>query len=415
VKKLSYKIFAFIWQLFDFLIPKRKYTWAFATHHLRSTRFIENQRAVFEFVKSDSQIKKVIFYRNSKNEIDIDGTENIELVRQGSLRAFYLLLLCKVVFITHSISMDYSIRFGKKDFVILKVNLKKRIVVNLWHGIAIKRLLYAANEKARKHTDRMYYRHQERKYYAGLIASSDIDSLVMAAMFYPLNYLQIWTTGLPRNDFLLLPLKRLPQYIRKSIQILRSIKNGKRLVVYAPTYRQTDISESAYYYQFRLGEIKEVRNLLSKHNAILGYRPHYFRNSTEYFNLDDFIDNETIFNISQPVIPEFSAIARECDVLITDYSSVAIEALYLDKPILSFAYDIDNYETKQDGLIYDLSMVFAGNVYNCFDELLNVLDKELTQERSSSCNNINKNLFFNHQDCSNSQRVVERVKRLVEE
>ncbi len=404
---------AFIWKILDFFVPKKKNVWAFATHHLRSTKFVENQRAIFEFIKKDSAIKKIIFYRESDSEIDIQDAANYELVKQGTIKAYYLLLSCKVVFVTHSLSMDFSIRFGKRGFVPLKVNLKKRVVVNLWHGISMKRLLYAANDNTRKRTDRSSFRQYERKFYTGLITSSEVDGLVMAAMFYPLNYTQIWTTGLPRNDFLLMDTEKLPLYIRNSVRNLQKIKQAKKLVVYAPTYRQTAISENAYYYQFNENEIQKLKDILEKNNAILGYRPHYFKNDEKYFNLDQYIDDKLIFDCSQNIIPEFSALARECDVLITDYSSVALETLYLDKPNLSFAYDLKNYKTEQDGLIYDLNMIFSGKVFKSFEDLINELDRQLERSEKTEANEITKNLFFNYRDCNNSERVVEKVKRLI--
>ncbi len=132
----------------------------------------------------------------------------------------------------------------------------------------------------------------------------------MAAMFYPLNYQQVWLTGLPRNDFLTQVEVLLPRYIQDSLKQIRHIKQGKKLIVYAPTYRQTSVSETAHYYQFTQTEIDALKQLLREQNAVLGYRPHYFKNSEQYFNLDQFIDNEVIFDVSQAVVPEYSALAR---------------------------------------------------------------------------------------------------------
>ena len=409
----KYKLISIIWRLLDYITPKQSDKWAFATHPI-SNRFTENQRAVFEYVKKDIHIKKIIFYRDTDCDMDIEEAVNYEIVKQGTFRAFYLLLLCKVIFVSNSISMDFSIRFGQKQFILIKVNLKKHVVVNLWHGIAIKRLFYAANDKTRKHTDRVPFRRYERKYYAGLIASSEIDGLIMAAMFYPLSYLQIWTTGLPRNDFLLLDFDKLPDYIKRSILSIRKIKKDKRLIVYAPTYRQTEVSKNAYYYQFTDEEVDILRNILIKHNAILGYRPHYFKNSKSYFNLDKYIDNQYIYDISQSNIPEFSAIARECDILISDYSSVCLETMYLNKLNMSFAYDIDNYMNEQEGLIYNLSVVFSKHIYTNFISLLNALEDKLSTMDTIEAEALhNKQIFFNYCDCNNSERVVCKLKELL--
>lgn len=400
-----------MWRLYDAIVSKRSDHWAFATHHIHTGRFIENQRALFEYIKDKESIRKIIFYRGRKEDFQIEGAVNFEVVEHGTLRGLVLLARCKVVFVTHSISMDFSLRWGGKAFSILKLAMNRRVVVNLWHGIPLKRLLYAANDETRKHTDRMQYRTQERRHYTGLIASSNIDSYAMSAMFYPLNYQQMWVTGLPRNDFLLNEESRLPRYIRESIEAIRHIRQSRKLVLYAPTYRQTGAISDAWYYQFSDEEISSLKTMLRKNNAILGYRPHYFKNSTQYFNLDKYIDNDLIFDFSQAVVPEFSALARECDLLITDYSSVCIEAMYLAKPVISFAYDFEHYQSRQDGLLYDMSLVFPGPVCRSFSEVLFALQEKLigTEIDIIQDQDVARNIFFNHQDANNCKRVFEAV------
>lgn len=402
-----------LWRLYDALVPKRADHWAFATHHLHTGRFIENQRAMFEHIKADPSIRKIVFYRGQREDFQIEDAVNYEIVEHGTLRSLHLLARCQVVFLTHSISMDFSLRWGAKAFAVLKLTLRRRVVVNLWHGIPLKRLLYAANEGTHQHTERVPYRRQERLGYAGLIASSDVDSYAMAAMFYPLNYRQIWLTGLPRNDFLSCEASRLPSYIRDSLDRIRTLQCGRRLVVYAPTYRQTAVSASARYYQFTPHEIDALKTVLRRHGAVLGYRPHYFKNSTEYFNLDQYLDGDELIDLSQTAVPEFSAVARECAVLVTDYSSVYIETLYLGKPAVCFAYDLENYRTEQDGLLYDMELAFPGPVCQDFDTVLRELDALLGDnapvvgERMATA----QKLFFAHRDHENARRVYDRVRQ----
>jgi len=414
-KKLASSIFFPLWRLLDFFIPKRDDYWAFPVHHIKSELFIENPRAIFEQVKGDQRIRKIIFSRAPTSDFQIDAACNTEVVYLQSLKGLWRLLQCRVIFVTNSVSMEYSWRWEKKLFSVLKIRLKNRIFVNLSHGISLKKINALANEKVKNHLHRVKYRTQEPIYYSGLIASSEVDSCIMTTMYHPVNPENIWITGLPRNDFLLMEKTLLPFYIRDSIEKLQAIKKNKRLVVYAPTYRQTATSEAAYYYQFQPEEIQQLKTLLVRHNAVLGYRPHYFKNTEKYFNLDAYIDNEFIFNCDQNTIPEFSALVRECDVLMTDYSSVALEGLYLDKATLSFAYDLKNYETEQNGLIYDLGMIFSQQVFQTFSDLMNALDKQLaegaTGKRTANYSMVQK-LLFNYRDCNNSTRVVQRVQAL---
>ena len=414
---LQQKIARFIifplWRSLDFFIPKKDNFWAFPVHHIKSELFIENPRAVFEQVKRDPKIKKIIFSRLPSSDFQLEDAVNTEIVHLQSLKGLMRLLQCKVIFVTNSVSMEYSWRWESKLFSVLKVLLKKRIFVNLSHGISLKKINAIANEKVKNHLHRVEYRMQEPLYYKGLIASSEVDSCVMTTMYHPVNPENVWLTGLPRNDFLLMDKSQLPRYIRTSIDKLQSIKQQQRLVVYAPTYRQTTASQEAYYYQFQEEEIEQLKNILKKHNAILGYRPHYFKNTEKYFNLDKYIDNQYIFICDQHTIPEFSALVRECDVLITDYSSVALEGLYLNKASFSFAYDLKNYETEQNGLIYDLDMIFSQQVFQSFGALMQALDQVLQEEKSAATSTMLHKLFFHYRDCNNSDRVVKRVKALI--
>lgn len=411
LSSILFKFLHPVWLLLDWLVPKNPSYWAFTPHYLQHDLFIENQRAIFEKIKDDRNIKKIIFYRFNSKKPQIDNAVNYHFVKLESFAGFLLLAKCKIIFISNSISMEYSLKTNNKKFSILKINNKNRIIINLWHGIALKRLFFTANQETFEHTTRIKYRTQERKGYAGLIASSDIDSYAMAAMFYPLNYQQIWLTGLPRNDFLTQSEALLPRYIAESLESLRDIKQNKKLIVYAPTYRQTSVSDTAYYYQFTQAEIDALKQFLQANNAILGYRPHYFKNSNQFFNLDEFIDNELIFDLSQTVIAEYSALARELDLLITDYSSVYIEALYLNKPVICFGYDIEHYRTQQDGLLYDMDLAFPGPIVQDFGALLDALKERLkaTPEAIFLEQKIAKKLFFKYNDANNSQRVVERI------
>lgn len=413
LSRLGWALWRPVWWVLDRLVPKRHDHWAFATHHIHTTRFVENQRAVFEQVKGRADLRKFVFYRGERPEFELEDAVNTEVVRFGSVRSFLLLARCRVVFVTHSIAMDFSLRWGGGRFSVVTLQLTRRCVVNLWHGIPLKRLLYAANEETRRHTDRVPYRRVERRHYAGLLASSDVDSYAMAAMFYPLHYGQVWRTGLPRNDFLCAPEASLPRYIRDSLSRIRDVRAGRRLVVYAPTYRQASVSSGATYYQFSDAEMAQLRAVLERHDAMLAYRPHYFRNSTAYFNFDRYLDGHTLVDGSQAVIPEWSALARECEVLITDYSSVYLETLYLDKPAISFAYDLEHYTAEQDGLLYDMPLAFAGRVCRTFADVLQELDALLRGEAGVGAPQraVAQQLFFAHRDAGNAQRVVERTEQ----
>jgi CDP-glycerol glycerophosphotransferase len=417
MQKIKIDILASIIKYLDKIYPKYSSVWGFSVHHIKSDQFIENARAVFEQVKSDASITKVIFTRDDSTEFHITDATNYIIVKLMSLRGILWMLKCKVLFVTHSIAMDYSFRYGNSKFTVLKLNMNSRKVINLWHGIPIKKLYALWNPEVRKRLDRVEYRRYERGKYAGLISTSTIDSYSMCAMFHPIKYENIWVIGLPKNDYLIKAINSLPTYLQEQITLIRNCKQSKRLILYAPTYRQTAAVNDSSYYQFSETEINELKLLLKKHNAIFGFRMHYFRNDKNLFNMESYVDNEFIFDLGHSIVPEIASVIRESDIVISDYSSVFIEALYVNKPVFGFTYDMEHYRDDQDGLLYDFDMIFPSPQVSQFSELLLKLDEELSNPIQTSTEKYKQaqKFFYNHIDTNNSERVVTKVKELLNE
>lgn len=411
-KRLSDILIIPVWTLLDKLITKKNNYWGFPVHHIKSEQFIENARAVFESIKKDSSVKKIIFCRNRNNNFQIENAENVIYVYNKSIVGLWLLIRCKVLFVTNSISMEYSWRWGPKLFSVFKVDLKKHVVVNLSHGISLKKINAIANKAVKKRLERVSYRKKEPLYYSGLIASSKVDSYAMAAMYYPIKYENVWVTGLPRNDFLLQDIDRLPSYLCSQIHHIKNIKKERTLIIYAPTYRQTEVVMNSGYYNFSSWEIHELKEILKKHNAIFGFRMHYFRNSTNLFNMEDFVDNEYIYDLGHDKFSDIASIIREADLVISDYSSVFVEAMFLSIPLIGFNYDMENYSQNQNGLLYDFQMVFPGSVVRTFTQVLEKIDNLLSfpEQGNTEKYKFSQKFFYEYIDTNNSQRVVSKIK-----
>lgn len=413
VKWLSDWLILPIWWFYDRVAQKRSNCWAFFVHPLKPGQFVENSRAVFEAVKRDPQIHKIVFTRDIAADLHIDDACNTDVIYMQSLRGLWALAQCGVYMLTNAVALDMSWRWPDGGFSVLKPDLRRRILVNLWHSISLKRLFALANEQQRQRADRVAFRRKERGFYRGLIASSDVDSYAMSAMFHPIGYERVWITGLPRNDFLRMEHGSLPRFLHKEAEIIRHLKQGRRLVVYAPTYRENDLP-GAECYQFTDEEVRRLKELMLRCGAVLGFRMHYFRKGERLFNLEKHLDGNTIIDLGHSAISEIVPVLREADLVLTDYSSVYIDALYLEKPVVSFAYDLQHYHTQQNGLLYDMDLVFPGPVVSDFDSLLVALEQELThgQQVASDHYRICREFFFKYLDDGNTQRVLDRLRAL---
>jgi len=141
---------------------------------------------------------------------------------------------------------------------------------------------------------------------------------------------------------------------------------------------------------------------------------HYFRNGSRLFNLEEYFDGEVIIDLGHSVIKEIAPLLREADLVLTDYSSVYIDALYIEKPVISFAYDLQHYHMQQNGLLYDMGLVFPGPVVSDFESLLAVMEDELITARQVSRDHYRlcRKFFFNYLDAGNTQRVLDKLKLL---
>jgi CDP-glycerol glycerophosphotransferase (TagB/SpsB family) len=83
------------------------------------------------------------------------------------------------------------------------------------------------------------------------------------------------------------------------------------------------------------------------------------------------------------------------------------------RPVLSFAYDLDEYENEERGLFYDLEHVFPGAVCRDFGQLAAALE-EFAQggHPGDGDRELKLRMFFDHPDDSSSARVVARVREL---
>lgn len=169
------------------------------------------------------------------------------------------------------------------------------------------------------------------------------------------------TTGLPRND----DLANVTDEEILSIKEKLSIPAGKKVILYAPTFREFSRADDG-------------RNALgipfdfSKWERALG--DEYVLLITAHYEvaklLDTLPENGFVFNAFQyPVLNDLLKIA---DLLISDYSSIVFDYAIMERPILCYGYDYDSYAVER-GLYTDLNRLFSHGVLRTEDEVLDVI------------------------------------------
>lgn len=382
------------WERFrieDRWAPKFDHWWAFPVcaydHNLGG-----NERAVFESVRDDPSIKKIILTRSRR--VDLGG-ENVEVVPLISPEGQHYLARARQIFVKHgpNVNAHWPISPITHNFI------------NLWHGIPLKRF-GSASAEITQDLEGSFRRNNSRC--RAVITSSKIDTLAMTTAFWPLSYPDMWNTGLPRNDFVLCRPERLPADLRAAEARLRDEVASRRLVLFLPTFKD---NQADAYYRFAPEELDRLSDWMARHNAVLGVREHMADKARTYWHQLAPLGS---IDISNRRFPDLEVLYRVADGLISDYSSCLVDFLVTGKPVASFAYDLDRYSHRERGLFHDLTKVLPGPVCKSFDELEVALDGLLVSPSADQTEEYEwrRRIFFDHIDDRSAQRVIDRVKRL---
>lgn len=371
--------------VFDSVLPVREDFWCFCTWQ-RSPHTLDNPRAVFEEVKDDPSIRKIVLQKDSETPPAREGA-NVHFVPAESFAGAYYLARSGVVLIGYALFAvsSYSHRLDGG----------RHAIIQLWHGIPLKRIghLFPGEDFWSRETHR----------YAATVCSSERDREIMASAFSPIPPERVWLTGLPRNSLLLGEESRLPADYREHLGSLDRQLDGRRLVLYAPTWR--DDPESLYV--FSLQEEAELEALLADHDAVLGIRGHSNVRSHEAYSRRD--RSGSIISVND--VPDVSVVLRRTDVLITDYSSIYIDFLLTERPIVHFAYDLDDYREER-GFLYEPEEAFAGPTPRTFGELLQDLDEVLSDAEAHRDNRDEALRLFHTHEQESAKEVAVRIRKL---
>ena len=200
-------------------------------------------------------------------------------------------------------------------------------------------------------------------------------------------------TGIPKSD-ILFSKETMEQYKKNILKKYPKIK-GKKVVLFAPTFRGDPIKDVKYK-EINIDYIKE--NLGDEYVFI--YKLHPSLGDKVISNDKDIINanNETLIKI-------FSV----ADYLLTDYSAVVFDFSILNKPIILFAPDLDEYKEER-GMYIDYESSMPGPICKSEDEIISVIKKDDFQyEKIYDF----MSTYFKYKDTNSTKRVGEFIKSLI--
>jgi len=371
--------------------PKFDHWWAFPVCAYDHT-LAGNERAVFEEVRDDPSIKKIILTRSRR--VELSG-ENVVTVPLMSRAGQEYLLRTGQIFVKHGprVNAHWPLSPLRHNFV------------NLWHGIPLKRF-GSATATISPELERALLRNNGGS--RAVIASSRMDMLAMTTAFWPLSYTEVWNTGLPRNDYITCDESRLPADLLETEQRLRAEVGDRRLVMFLPTFKD---GQADAYYRFTPEDLERLAAWLERNHAVLGVREHMADTARTYWHQ---LAPLGAIDLSSRRYPDLEVLYRVASGLVSDYSSCLVDFMLTGRPMASFAYDLEHYANEERGLFYDLDRVLPGAVCRTFDELATALDAFFEEPDPATADEYawRRRIFHDHLDAGSAARVVERVRSL---
>lgn len=273
----------------------------------------------------------------------------------------------------------------------LRLN-SKRLVVNLWHGVPLKKILLL--EENYGFLKRMVFPFLVSNNYDYIATTSQKLRPIMAESF-GVDVNKVKVLGQPRNDLLF---KDNSIFFNK---LVSNLPKFKKAILYAPTFRD---NEKTKLFPFEEFEIKKMNDFLEVNDYMLFIRTH----QDEKLN-DSLLNAPRISILNEDVLEDSMEVLNCFDLLITDYSSIYIDFLLTLKPIVFLPYDLDVY-TKARGLNFDYKKVTPGPKPIDFKSFIEEISLLLNQKEYYLEQRIHMSNFFNEVQAPCSADIVEFIK-----
>ena len=320
-----------------------------------------NPKAMYEYFLNNHPNKyNLIWHTDSEKDYQLYKNNKFNCIYRENSNFYEIINTADVFFTSHS-----QLISEKKEY---------QIYVNLWHGVGIKKVGFMLNTSDFSKEDYDYY-NMLRKKTNYIIVPSEFWKSIYCSTFN-ISTTNILTTGLPRTCFI--------DNSKHNLQklLLPNYKSYNKIILYLPTFRNMNNKiEGSMNLNNIINLITYDENLLfeflENNNYLLIIKMHPLEKLQNKITT-----HKNIIYLSQEILNEhkldINEIIAETDLLISDYSSIYIEYLLTNKPILFLNTDIDKYMQTRGLLFNNSHFWFPGPQVNNLVDFMSETQKLLT-------------------------------------
>ncbi len=290
-----------------------------------SRKYNDSPKVIYEYMISHPEYSGYKYYWAIENNYKMDIPGECVVVKPDTPKYFITALKCK--YWVTCVNIERSLKFKRK----------KCVYLNTWHGIPIKTV---GNEA------------QERKDYD----FSHVDLFCISGEFekdvykrsFNVGEEQLIRSGMPRNDALYnISAEEIAELKEKM-----DLPKDKKVLLYAPTWRDSKDGGKTYQIKPPIDFALWQEQLGSDYVLLLRTHPY----TTELLDVEfnDFVRDYTSY-------PSINDLMKVADILISDYSATIFDYSILERPIICFAYDAEDY-SRERGFALDIAKEMPGGI-----------------------------------------------------
>lgn len=307
----------------------------------------------------------------------------IKPVRVHSLKSFYIFSTSRVIIYNAKGPLPYKKRANQ-------------YYIQTWHGSLIMKYVEAEVMDKISPSYAKDSQHDSEITDVFLTASDDDSNVVKKSFWY--NH-EIMKSGSPRSDIFFHTTKEQILKIRKNLDI----DDNYKILLYAPTFRD-DKSTKGYGV-----DIDKVLKALEKNTgeswiALIRMHPAAvkFANNFHY--------GKNVINVS--TYPDPQDLSIICNAMLTDYSSIMLDAFLQMKPVFLFTCDYDDYIAKNRPM-HEIYHQLPCKRNNNMKELVDTIKAFDKNHYLEGLKYFMDKIFVSYDDGHASERVVERIKKVI--
>lgn len=374
-------------------------------------RFFDNNKYLYLKLKNEYKDKFQLYWL-------VEDKKLLPYLQESGINAIYFFSISGLLEFLRSeiliIINDSPWFYGKKIFI------KGKKIIQLWHGVGFKKIgkLKDENYQVIKLNAKLF---KILKYLLSLmnkcLPSAVPDVFITTSEFYrdevfslahpdvPIENFLI--ENYPRNDFLTKDIEGIDLWTDK--EALKEIRNKKesdfKTIIYVPTFRDmgnNPINDGA----IDLEKINEHAKL----NKFVWVMKFHGMPDTEFsYEVNRKYSNIIFYENEKDVYPALKYV----DVLVTDYSSIYMDFLLLDKPVVFYPYDLETYRAKDRGFSHPYDEMTPGKKVKTLAELINYLEQKVWDDQFKAERNRLRDLGFSKQDFKSSDRIIQIINKMV--